>query len=82
MAAEEAGQFVYVPAEEGGDTDPVAMDHSGEPTKPAGEKTPSSLPKSPASPSKTHVRILSHFFFFFFFFGVCFWHFCFFWRDI
>ena len=60
MAAEEAGQFVYIPAEEGGDSDPVSTDHS-ESSKPAEDKTPASLPKSPkspASPVKTHVSIL------------------------
>ena len=60
MAAEEAGQFVYIPAEEGGDSDPVSMDHS-ESSKASEDKTPASLPKSPkspASPVKTHVSIL------------------------
>ena len=60
MAAEEAGQFVYIPAEEGGDSDPVLMDHS-ESSKPSEDKIPVSLPKSPkspASPVKTHVSIL------------------------
>ena len=61
MAAEEAGQFVYIPAEEGGDSDPVSMDHS-ESSKALEDKTPASLPKSPkspASPVKTHVSILN-----------------------
>ena len=61
MAAEEAGQFVYIPAEEGGDSDPVSMDHS-ESSKASEDKTPTSLPKSPkspASPVKTHVSILN-----------------------
>ena len=60
VAAEEAGQFVYIPAEEGGDSDPVSVDHS-ESSKPSEDKTPASLPKSPkspASPVKTHVSIL------------------------
>ena len=60
MAAEEAGQFVYIPAEEGGDSDPGSMDHS-ESSKTPEDKTSASLPKSPkspASPVKTHVSIL------------------------
>ena len=56
MAAEESGQFVYIPAEEGGDNDPTSVDVD-KPTTQSQDKPPSlpKSPKSPSSPTKTHV---------------------------
>ena len=49
MAAEESGQFVYIPAEEGGDVDPAASKDSASHDKPPA----ASVPVSPPSPTKS-----------------------------
>ncbi len=59
LAAEASGQFVYVPPEEGGDDDPVAMD-TGDLDKPQShDHTTPPAPKSPAQTKSSPLPSVS-----------------------
>ncbi len=59
LSAEASGNFVYVPPEEGGDDDPVAMDTSDLDKPESRDHTTPPAPKSPAQTKSSPLPSVS-----------------------